>query len=108
MKKYCPNHLLVKSRERIKKEGPKLGTFSLVLSVVALFVLTGGFALLAALHAGALIVLLLAEIGQNAGLSAAALEALESVVQRLVLLDVDFRRHCIPSLQNVLRRCRGC
>ena len=74
------------------------------LSVVTLIlVLACCLALFAALDAGALVVLLLAEIGQHAGLGTAALEALERVIQRLVFLDVDFR-HCIPSLQNVRRR----
>ena len=46
-----------------------------------------------------LVVLLLAQVGQNAGLSAAALESLKSIVQRLVLLDIYFR-HLFPSLQK--------
>ena len=63
-----------------------------------ILVLASGLGFLAALDAGALVVLLLSEVGQNAGLRAAALESLQSVVQRLVFLDVDFR-HVFPSLQ---------
>ena len=48
-------------------------------------------ALLAALDAGALVVLLLTQVSQNTGLGAAALKSLKSVVQRLVFLDMDFR-----------------
>ena len=78
--------------------------FSSIVTLV--LVLAGGLGFLAALDAGALVVLLLTEIGQNAGLCAAALESLQSIVQRLVLLDVDFR-HVFPSLQIRLWRCRA-
>ena len=81
----------------------ELSFLLLAFLVVAPLVLASGLAFLAALDAGTLVVLLLAKIGQHAGLGTAALEALERVVQRLVFLDVDFR-HCIPSLQNVRRR----
>ena len=66
--------------------------------VTLVLVLASGLGFLTALDAGALVVLLLSEVGQNAGLRAAALESLQSVVQRLILLDVDFR-HVFPSLQ---------
>ena len=66
--------------------------------VTLVLVLASGLGFLTALDAGALVVLLLSEVGQNAGLRAAALESLQSVVQRLVFLDVDFR-HVFPSLQ---------
>ena len=71
-----------------------------------IFVFAGSLGFLAALDAGALVVLLLSEVGQNTGLGAAALESLQSIVQRLVLLDVDFR-HVFPSLQIRLRRFKG-
>ena len=78
-----------------------------MLSVIALvLVLAGGLGFLAALDAGALIVLFLSQIGQDAGLRAAALESLKSVVQRLVFLDVDFR-HVFPSLQIRLAALQG-
>lgn len=66
--------------------------------VTLVLVLASGLGFLTALDAGALVVLLLSEVGQNAGLRAAALESLQSVIQRLVFLDVDFR-HVFPSLQ---------
>jgi ABC-type branched-subunit amino acid transport system permease subunit len=83
----------------IKNHRVYTGGFTCSESVVTLiFVLAGGLGFLTALDAGALVVLLLSEVGQNAGLRAAALESLQSVVQRLVFLDVDFR-HVFPSLQ---------
>ena len=72
--------------------------FYMSLIETLVFVLASGLGFLAALDAGALVVLLLPEVGQNAGLRAAALESLQSIVQRLILLDVDFR-HVFPSLQ---------
>ena len=54
-------------------------------------VLAGSLGFLAALNAGALVVLLLAQVSQNSGLRAGALEALQSSIQRLVFLDMDFR-----------------
>jgi hypothetical protein len=87
------------TRRPRKTTGLSTGGFLHVRSIEALvLVLAGGLGFLAALDAGALVVLLLAKIGQNAGLGAAALESLQSVVQRLVLLDVNFR-HVFPSLQ---------
>ena len=50
-----------------------------------------GLRLLAALDAGALVVLTLANLGQNARLGATALEALECVLQGLAVLHMDFR-----------------
>jgi len=77
------------------------------LSVVTLIlVLAGCLGLLAALDAGALIVLLLSQIGQNTGLCAAALKSLKSIVQRFVFLDIDFR-HVFPSLQIRLAALQG-
>lgn len=76
------------------------------LVVALILVLACGFRFLAALDAGALIVLLLPQIGQDAGLGAATLESLERIVQRLILFDVDFR-HFIPSLQIRLSALQG-
>ena len=75
-----------------------------IISLVS--VLAGSLGLLAALDAGALVVLLAAQIRHDAGLGTAALKSLERVVQRLVLLDVDFR-HFIPSLQIRLAALQG-
>ena len=82
------------------------GLFALQLVVTLVLVLASCFGLLTALNAGALVVLLLSQIGQNTGLSAAALKSLKSVVQRLVFLDVDFR-HLFPSLQIRLAALQG-
>ena len=61
-------------------------------SIISLvLILASCLGLLAALDAGALVVLLLPQVAQDAGLGAAALEALESCIQRLILLDMDFR-----------------
>ena len=66
---------LVKSGGGHKKTRPRKGP-CFAASIIALLILASGLALLAALDAGALIVLLLAEVGQHAGLGAGALEAL--------------------------------
>ena len=75
--------------------------------ITLVLVLAGGLALLAALDAGALIELLLTQIGQNAGLCAAALETLQRVIQRLVLFDVDFRHLFFPPSEYARRRFQG-
>ena len=66
------------------------------LSIVLLAVLTSGLALLAALDAGAVIELALTHLGQHAGLGAAALEALQRVLQRLALTDMNFGHLYFP------------
>ena len=77
------------------------GGVFLPLIVTFVFIFACGFGFLAALHAGTLVILFLAQVGQNTRLRAAALESLERIVQRLILLDVDFR-HVFPSLQKRL------
>lgn len=69
-------------------------------------VLAGSFRLLLALQAGADIMLALLDLGDDALLGTAALEATQSALQRLVLLDANFR-HCFPSLRRI-RLCPGC
>ena len=64
--------------------------------VELLAVLAGSLGLLAALDAGALVMLALTDLGQHAGLGAAALKALQSALQRLVLSDTDFRHLYFP------------
>ena len=60
-------------------------------SIIALvLVLARRLRFLAAFHAGALILFLFPQIGENARLGAAALEPLQSVIQGLAFLDVDF------------------
>ena len=56
-----------------------------------ILVLSGGLRFLAALDAGTLIIFLLPQVSQNAGLGAVALEPFKSTVQRLVLFDMNFR-----------------
>ena len=79
------------------------------LLVILFAVLAGGLALLAALDAGAVIIFALANLGQHAGLGAAALEALQGVLQRLALADMNFRHLYFPpseasgSIQDALR-----
>ena len=81
----------------------------LVESIVFLAILPGSLRLLATLDAGALVVLATAHLGQNTGLGAAALEALQGVLQRLALADMNFRHLYFPpseasgSIQDALR-----
>ncbi len=62
----------------------------------SLLVLSGSLALLAALNAGADIMLSLADLSHNAGLGAAALKSLKSTLQRFVFLYMDFRHLFFP------------
>ena len=78
--------------------------FALVITLI--LVLASSLRLFAATNAGALVVLLAAQIRHDAGLGTAALKSLERIVQRLILLDVDFR-HFIPSLQIRLAALQG-
>ena len=64
--------------------------------VILFAVLTGSLRLLAALDAGALIMLALTNLGQHARLGAAALKALQSALQRLVFSYTDFRHLYFP------------
>ena len=66
-------------------------------SIITLIaVLARGLGLLAALDTGAFIALSLAHLGQNACLGAASLETLQSAVQGLAFLDVNFRLLYFP------------
>ena len=60
-------------------------------SIASSLVLPGGLALLLALQAGAHVMLTLADLLLDAGLLAAALEPLQSILQGLILLDPNFR-----------------
>ena len=71
--------------------------FAALLIVTLILVLAGGLGFLAALDAGALVVLLLSQVGQYTSLGTAALKSFKSIVQRFVLLDIDFR-HLFHSL----------
>ena len=68
--------------------------------VELLSVLAGGFALLATLDAGAVIILALADLSQHTGLGAAALKTLQSALQRLIFTHMDFRHSIFPSLRD--------
>ena len=76
---------------------PSMRNFAALLIVTLILVLACCLALLAALDAGALVVLLLSQISQYTGLGTAALKSFKSIVQRFVLLDIDFR-HLFHSL----------
>ena len=80
--------------------------FLVALVVTLILVLACSLRLFAATNAGTLVVLLAAQIRHDASLGTAALKSLERVVQRLILLDVDFR-HFIPSLQIRLAALQG-
>ena len=44
--------------------------------------------------------LTLADLGEDAGLGAAALEALQSALQRLIFTNTNFRHFIFPSLRR--------
>ena len=77
-----------------------------MLSVITLILIfTRSFGFFTTLYAGALVILFLTEIRQNAGLCTTAFKTLKSAVQRFILFYVDFR-HLFPSLQihqNVIK-----
>ena len=64
--------------------------------VELLAVLAGSLRLLAALDAGALVMLTLTNLGQNARLGTAALETLQSALQRLIFTNTNFRHLYFP------------
>jgi hypothetical protein len=68
-----------------------------------MFILPSSLGLFAALHAGALIILFAAEIIHDTGLGAAALKAFERIVERFVLLDMDFRHSLFPPPEYASR-----
>ena len=68
--------------------------FALVITLI--LVLASSLRLFAATNAGALVVLLAAQIRHDAGLGTAALKSLQSTFQGLVLLDVNFRHLYFP------------
>ena len=68
-------------------------------------ILASGFGFFAALDAGALVILLLAKVCQNAGFRTAAFETLQRAIQGFIFLYVDLR-HFIPSLQDTKRAKR--
>ena len=65
---------------------------------ILVFTLTSSFGLLLPLQAGADVMLTLLDLSNHAFLGTAALKTTQSTLQRLVLLDANFR-HCFPSLR---------
>ena len=75
----------------------RCGILLALLVVTLILVLACCLALFTALDAGTLVVLLLSQVGQYTSLGTAALKSFKSIVQRFVLLDIDFR-HLFHSL----------
>ena len=72
-------------------------SISFKLSLIeTLLVLASSLRLLATLHAGALIMLSLADLGDDASLGAATLETLQSAVDGLAVLNMDLRHLYFP------------
>ena len=85
-------------------------SISFKLSLIeTLLVLASSLRLLATLHAGALIMLSLANLGNNASLGAATLETLQSAIDGLAVLNMDLRHLYFPPsevsgyIQDTLR-----
>ena len=81
------------------KKGRRIGLFigGVLFGLVELLaVLAGGFGLLAALDAGALVMLTLTDLGQHTRLGTAALETLQSALQRLIFTNTNFRHLYFP------------
>jgi hypothetical protein len=68
--------------------------------VETLLVLTSGLRLLATLHAGAFIMLSLANLGDNACLSAATLETLQCAIDGFAFLDMNLRHLYFPPSET--------
>ena len=75
-------------------------------SIAATLVLTSSFGLLLPLEARADLMLTLLDLSNHAFFGTAALKTTQSTLQRLVLLDANFR-HCFPSLRCI-RLDPGC
>ena len=81
---------------KIKPHGKSRAVLFMELVVTLVLVLAGSLGLLAALDAGALVILLAAQVVHDAVLGAAAFEPFERIVERLVLLNMDFRHLFFP------------
>ena len=79
-----------------KTEADAFTSASAFSSIELLAVLTGRLALLAALDAGAVVILALTNLSQHTGLGAAALKTLQRVLQRLALTDMNFGHLYFP------------
>ena len=88
----------------IKKPDLKQIGFLIGKSIEALIlVFASGFRFFATLDAGALVILLLTEIGQNTGFCTTAFKTLQRAIQGFIFLHVNLR-HFIPSLQTPSER----
>ena len=89
------------------------GTAAFQRLVITLLVLASGLRLLAPLHAGTLVVLSFPDLGQDAGLGAAALETLQRAVDGFIFLHMDLRHLYFPPsevsgyLQDTLRAIKN-
>ena len=68
--------------------------------IETLLVLASGLRLLAALHAGAFIMLSLANLGNHAGLGAATLKTLQCAVDGFAFLDMNLRHLYFPPSET--------
>ena len=86
-----------------------MGTASFSALIETLLVLASGLRLLATLDAGALIMLSLTDLGDDARLGAGTLEPLQCAVDGLAVLHMNFRHLYFPpsevsgSIQDTLR-----
>lgn len=64
--------------------------------VITLAILSRSLGLLTTLDAGAFVALALADLGENARLGTAALETLQSAIQRFTVSDSDFSHSIFP------------
>ena len=85
-------------RRSKKYRTSRCGTFAFL--VETLLVLTSGLRLLATLHAGAFIMLSLANLGDNACLSAATLETLQCAIDGFAFLDMNLRHLYFPPSET--------
>ena len=93
----CPGMLMIFKKANKKSLYLSIQGFFMRLVISLVLILACSLALLTTLNAGALVVLLLSQVCQNAGLCTTALKSFKSIVQRLVFLDIDFR-HLFHSL----------
>lgn len=84
----------------IQKEVPHLTVRYFCFLVETLLVLTSGLRLLATLHAGAFIMLSLANLGDNACLSAATLETFQCAIDGFAFLDMNLRHLYFPPSET--------
>ena len=83
---------------RIKQQKNRPFQDGFLVVIGSILPLPSGFGLLLAANTGLFIMFTLAYLSQNAGTSALPLEALESAIQRLVFVHMNFRHlFSLPS-----------